>query len=119
MKTRQEIFDLAYKGIASQGWKASEGDVDGKRKCFYRKEVDGQMFKCAIGWNLPDDKYVPDMDDFDGCMTLAAIMDHCDIDRDNLDFCRRLQDTHDAAKGQMKFGLEHFARMERLVIPAL
>jgi hypothetical protein len=51
-KTRQEIFDIAYRGLASQGfWPSTDEDGD---NCRYRG-VDGK--RCAIGWCIPDKAY--------------------------------------------------------------
>lgn len=49
--TRQELFNLAYLGLAAQGWKRSYTEEDG---CVYRGP-DGA--KCAIGHCIPDYKY--------------------------------------------------------------
>jgi hypothetical protein len=54
--TRQEIYNKAYLGLASQGWVQSINDME---LCQYRS---GDGRKCAVGWLIPDDKYEKSME---------------------------------------------------------
>jgi hypothetical protein len=49
-RTRQEIFDIAYTGLAKQGWKKSSANGI----CAYRGR---RKLKCAIGHCIDDDDY--------------------------------------------------------------
>ena len=54
--TKQEIFDAAVRGLASQGWQRSMSR-DGR--CMYRGAF-GR--RCAVGWCIDEDEYNPEME---------------------------------------------------------
>lgn len=53
--TRQEIFDKAYLGMASQGFRASLRRPDSNSSAY--RAPDG--CRCSIGWVIPDNLYDP------------------------------------------------------------
>lgn len=54
---RQELFDKAVQGIRDQGC-LSKTEFGG---CYYR-HPDNPAVRCAVGHLIPDEIYVPDMD---------------------------------------------------------
>ena len=54
--TKQEAFDKAVRGLASQNWELSmrQGPDRGSSFCAYRG-IGGR--RCAIGWLIPDNEY--------------------------------------------------------------
>lgn len=64
--TNQEIFNIVWRGLESQGWQPSLlADTD---MCAYRGT---HQRKCAIGWLIPDDKYDPFIE---GCPISVLLM---------------------------------------------
>ncbi|MBY5553747.1 hypothetical protein HFO57_09085 [Rhizobium leguminosarum] len=55
-RTRQEIFDAAYLGLAAQGFTQSKSDQFG---CAYRG---AGGTKCGVGHLIPDEKYLYDLE---------------------------------------------------------
>ncbi len=55
--TKQELFNLAYLGLAAQGFRKSVNPV--ANRCQYRAP-NGD--RCAIGHCIPDEKYLPEME---------------------------------------------------------
>ena len=85
----QQLFDVAYAGLAKQGFMRSVTD---RNSCAYRGP---NGFKCAIGQAIPDEKYQPEMDSCEGpnlVIILESIGYHGDYD-----FATRLQSAHDGA----------------------
>jgi hypothetical protein len=58
VKTKQETFDIVWKGLAAQGWKKSMTAGDDEF-CAYRGVDD---CACAAGHLIPDDRYDPKME---------------------------------------------------------
>lgn len=112
MCTRQEIFDIAWTGLKSQGFERSLSDV--ASGCAYRGE-DG--LRCAIGWCIPDKKYNRRLegrgaDDPD--VLEAAGIDERDSDfADDLQVCHDFEDTPSGVEE----ALRNFAREHDLTIP--
>lgn len=116
MRRRQEIFDAAYKGLASQGFVRSLAEVG----CAYRG-AEGR--RCAIGFLIPDEKYSPELEGLtpeDIVVCRAA-----DICEDDWMFAKDLQEAHDGPNGdieddtpeEMKARLLSFAKLHNLTIP--
>lgn len=88
MLTKQEMFDRAYRGLASQGWRKCFDE----RGCIYQ-HADGR--RCAWGW--VDMSLGPD--DLGAVETIA--LDHDGIastlGADGLGFAIALQSAHDTA----------------------
>ena len=55
----QEIYDTAVAGLASQGFQPAYNTDYGGPSCAYRG-TEGR--KCAIGWCIPDELYVPEIE---------------------------------------------------------
>lgn len=114
-KTRQEIFDIAYRGLASQGFKRSK---DGGA-CAYR---DSNGRKCAIGWLIPDDKYTPYIENDTpsaGCQNGYMVRELAGISYEDASFATNLQRCHDDATNcvGVKSRLRDFAKRYKLTIP--
>jgi hypothetical protein len=113
MRTRQEIFDIAWNGAKGQNFKRSvfENDPD---TCAYRG-AHGR--KCHIGHLIPDDRYEPRFEVL-GCR-VHTILHAAGISQDDADFARSLQIGHDEAKtaGGVERNLRAFAREHDLTIP--
>lgn len=107
LKTRQQIFDTAYRGLASQGFRKSAA----KGRCLYRGP-NGR--KCAIGWCIPDDVKFDE-----ATYTLNKALDDAGISQDDDWFCCELQTVHDSARSpdDMKGSLADFADEYDLTIP--
>lgn len=110
-KTRQEIFDIAYRGLASQGFERS---AIPNGHCLYFGP-DGR--RCAIGWNLPDNLPSGSVDGV-GYGLYDAMAD-ADISEDEFDFAEALQAAHDDASNteDMKARMAMFAAHYNLTIP--
>lgn len=106
-KTRKEIFDLAYAGIKSQGFKRSAKP----HGCLYRGP-EGR--KCAIGWLIPDEKYIPEMENYS--LRSSGILEVAEINPEDVNFCIELQVCHDKAytEADMQFSLDHFRQVHDL-----
>lgn len=109
---RQEMFDRAVKGLASQGWERSLGAGG---KCSYRG-VDGR--RCAVGWLLDDE----DVDGF-AQVPYGGLPSHV---RSKLGgdthycFVGHLQNAHDYGKTpiDMRCNLRNLAEWYGLALPA-
>lgn len=119
-RTKQEIFDISYTGLAKQGFVHSMRDND---ICMYT-DYDGRH--CALG-HLMGDNYSPD---FEGSCPAtvnqfleygASVLKACDIELsiEMSQFARELQKMHDQAKDpdNMKEQLHGFAKQHDLTIP--
>lgn len=92
-RSPQDIFDAAYKGLASQGFKQSKSPNAGG--CAYRGE-DG--LRCAVGHLIADENYNEGLEGLsanDGSVLLAARLSNCDAEL--------LDDMQGAHDGQDKF----------------
>lgn len=116
-KTRQELFNNAYRGIASQGWKrAMVNDV-----CMYRMSHD---VRCAIGWNIPDHLYQPEFETLtvNADVGGADIAEAAGIALEDLKFANDLQLAHDGIvttkdDDMLRQRLHYFARANGVRIP--
>lgn len=112
--TRQEMFDAAYIGLASQGFIRSMSN----QGCAYRGD-EGR--RCAIGWIMPDEAYSPDLEGLSpmNCEIEKAL----DLASGDICFADELQEAHDgdAHEGDtpeaMKERLESFAIKYNLTVP--
>lgn len=109
-RTRQEIFDVAYTGFKSQGFKRSM-DEDGR--CLYRN---GSR-RCAIGWLIPDDLYTADLEGISA--SEPAIMKLARTRPADAGFVERFQAMHDnlSSPKALQVKLLDFARDYGLSIP--
>ena len=110
---KQQLFDIAYTGLAKQGFQRSMSPDD-PALCAYRG-LNG--LKCAIGHAIPDEKYQPDME---SVWTLEGILEL--IGASDLDsFAHVLRKAHDGADTpqEMKARLLDFAKNWGLYIPTL
>lgn len=122
-RTRQEIFNVAYRGLASQGFRRSTNDMG----CAYRG--DGGR-RCAIGWCISDAEYNRD---FEGTSPAfgdpknkdffyhrrADIRKAARISDSDATFARELQARHDegTSPASLQSMLESFAKLHDLTIP--
>jgi hypothetical protein len=120
--TRQEMFDAAYRGLASQNWQQSrdEGEFT---MCLYRGP-EGR--KCAAGWLIPDNLYDPKMEGHraDSERIREAIGTTSPEDTTSpeyTEFLLCLQDIHDLNNGipDMKVRLDQFAERAGFTIPQI
>lgn len=113
-KTRQEIFDIAYRGLASQGFEKSVDGAGWYPLCRYRG-YNGR--RCAIGWCIPDEKYNGDIEGTaaDGDQVRRA----AGIRKRDIKFAKDLQGIHDDSRYpfELKKALAEFALERRLTIP--
>lgn len=113
-RTRQEMFDTAYRGLASQGFRQSQAKA--KVFCAYRSP-DG--LKCAAGWLIADDRYDPALEG----MTAdnSHIVDVIGADGDDIEFLIDLQTAHDDGDypGLMRENLEGVADVYGLTVPTV
>lgn len=115
--TKQEAFNLAYRGLKSQGFKSST--ILGTISCVYR-HPDG--LKCAVGHIMTDEEYRPNFDEHSGvtAATVARLLNWQIVDEPfQVDFLTRLQEVHDEAANpsDMVLRLEDFADSYNLEIP--
>lgn len=109
--TKQEMFDRAYRGLASQGWKRAVGP----RGCSYLTD-DG--LRCAWGWvdtSLGSDAV--------GAVDSLSIRGRglaAELDDDAITFAADLQSAHDGTSdGHLKASFHSFAARHSLSIPEL
>ncbi len=112
LKTRQELFTLAWNGLKDQGFQPSlmaSGD-----DCAYRGK-DGR--KCALGHCMTDEAYKPSMEGLGAYSPI--IMSACGISDADSYFADCLQICHDTASGpeHMERSLRDFARGQGLSVP--
>lgn len=92
--TKQEIFNIVWKGLSSQKWEQSRTAT---HRCAYRGEAG---HKCAIGWLIPDEDYVPSMEGcpIDMSRPLQQVLQKIGvpIDEEGLPFLYDLQQAHDS-----------------------
>lgn len=112
-RTRQEIFDIAYRGLASQGWKQSS---NASGSCAYRGK---NGLKCAIGWLIPDEKYKRHMDRGNSSIDhKPSVVNAAGINKSDMSFAVALQMIHDEVpSSELKASMEDFARDYGLTIP--
>ncbi len=74
--TLQEVFDGTVQHLAKQGRPAIGKNAHGDNVCQYRTDWGG---KCGVGFWIPDDAYVPEMDfnqEGESLSADALIIDH-------------------------------------------
>lgn len=118
----QDCFNRSYLGLKSQGFEHSFH----KSACLYR---DPEGRKCAIGHLIPDEMYIPDIEDL---APNSLVMDYPKFfygvfpyleekaDRDALvRFLTNLQSVHDCSTSpnDMERNLHSFALLRNLSIP--
>lgn len=110
MATRQEVFDRAYIGLASQGFERSYEGVS----CLYRGP---HGRRCAIGWNISDERYGTDLEGL--CADDEPVLRAAGINRRSAGFAALLQASHDRADSpsHMRDLLEDVAERYHLTIP--
>lgn len=128
---KQELFNIAWNGIKSQGFQQSvlrneDGSPkrthggDGVVSCAYR---DPQGRKCAVGWMIPDEYYHPALEN-----KLASSPEVCKAAglvggewNGEPNFARQLQAVHDSVESSTPEGMEknlrEFALQHGLDIP--
>ncbi len=117
--TRQEMFDRAVRGLASQSWRQAVVTMPNNvTRCAYRVVETGD--RCAWGWVDPDGPpahHVGAVSD----LRRAGIGIAAKLDSDMLSFASRLQECHDGAKegkpDDMRYRFIEFAEDEDLVWP--
>lgn len=114
----QEVFDKAYLGLKSQGFRKS---ANHNNKCFYRGPAG---LKCAIGHCIPDKAYCVDWDSKNGTLASDIQAELKEMDYDLFsevsgDFLDNLQAVHDNSNSpeDMKRRLQDFAKTCGLTVP--
>lgn len=112
---RQEAFNIAYRGLRSQGFEQSL--LPGtKATCAYRG-AEGR--RCAIGWLVGDDVYDPKMEG-GGVHRLVSYL-QTKYSSDDQEFLGELQACHDRYSAGdpavMQSYLAEFARRYDLQVP--
>lgn len=124
--TRQEMFNRAVRGLASQGWRQSGYKVypyDGARhrvtKCAYTANYNDSICHCAWGWVDPD---IPFSHNY---VALGVL--HCEgigvagsLSLEDLEWASRLQACHDSqvCPENMRASFQEFALQCGLTWPA-
>jgi hypothetical protein len=110
-KTRQEIFNVAFLGMKSQGFKMS---VNGNGVCAYRSP---NGLKCAVGFLIPDDKYSKSLEGLSA--SSEVILGITEVSPHDKRFLKDLQEIHDISfsPDNMSYDLKVFAENHRLTIP--
>jgi len=85
MSSKQDIFDFVSRKIIEQGGPC----VDEYASCYYRH--DGR--KCAMGWLIPDNEYIPDMEQNNIDDILKIFYPNVEVP--NIKFISELQAVHD------------------------
>lgn len=117
--TRQEAFDKAVRGLASQGFKrAMAVGEDGVASCAHQI---GDL-RCAFGWVMPDDFLARLREDGEMSSCAAAIFDSYGSSAPGYDiwlFISQLQRAHDngATPQAMWHNLESLAIRNGLRLP--
>lgn len=112
---RQELFNMAYVGLAKQEFVPSRDTSVTFGHCLYRGP-NGR--KCAIGHCIPDDKYMPAMES-EGVVSISKVIQEvAGIEAADIWFADGLQKIHDLSdKDNMRNRLEAFAVENNLSIP--
>lgn len=111
MRTNQELFDLAYRGLKAQGFERSYD-----RGCLYR---DPNGRKCAIGHCIADEDYSRDYEHNNVINLPRKVRKAAGITKKNEAFASKLQNCHDEAATpyDMQSMLNELAREYNLTIP--
>lgn len=108
--TKQEMFDLAYRGLHSQGWRRC---INSRGECVYTEGCR----HCAWGWvdnNIPPSALGGVNSLRDEAVGLAALLND-----DEVNFAMELQTAHDIDKPyqSMRERFDALARRHGLTIP--
>lgn len=87
-KTRQQLFDNAWKGFVKQGWKRSAYE----QSCRYRGPKGA---RCAIGWSIPNKNYDQLLEG--EVASLHVVRKAANISIEDGDFVYELQKAHEYA----------------------
>lgn len=117
IKTRQQIFNNAYKGLRSQGFKRAMNSCG----CAYRVGEDAaSKERCAIGWNISNKSYQSYIEGQTPQFS-KEVRALAGIAEENGYWARELQIIHDdpefGATSTMQERLERFASKYELTIP--
>lgn len=97
MKTKQQLFDNAWRGIKAQEFKRCA--IARNRSddlCQYRGTGDSLGLRCAIGHNIPDTKYSPALE---GMMAhTPAVRRAAGFAKADDEFAIQLQSAHDSGR---------------------
>lgn len=109
--TEQEIFNMAYIGLAKQGFERSFDDET--KYCLYRGP-DGR--KCALGHCIPDEIYDDELESIALAEVVEKIPDLSGVD---IFFLENLRNCHDKGTSPivMTLHLSAFAEESGLSIP--
>lgn len=119
MKTLQQVFNQAFRGLRKQGWKKSVA-ADGTT-CMYRGP---NGLRCAIGHAIPNSRYMKKFEEYsviNGTILRAALGVGTGysgpIDLHGVLFS--LQNCHDSARGRkdMERSMLEFAQRYGLTVP--
>lgn len=118
-KTRQELFDNAWRQARRQGWARSLND-DGE--CCYRTAT-GE--RCNVGANIPDELYEEafegwacEVDEDELVNSIAArIRSAAGIADSDIEFANDLQDAHDNMFSDMRGNMRKLVEKYGLTIP--
>ncbi len=107
--TTQEMFDRAWRGLASQGWKSC---IDADGNCLYFDPSTG--FRCAWGWVDPEgtqNKFNVTVDELDDGIAPT-------LSDDEMEFATSLQLIHDTVDDDdMEGSMRALALEYTLTIP--
>ncbi len=112
--TNQEAFDIAYKGLAAQGFRRSiVADESDAMSCRYRGP---NGLKCAIGHLIPDSLYQPE---WDQGLSLHRVISVCGLGSVRLDLINAMQNAHDSCgtPSEMNEQMRELANDFDLTIP--
>lgn len=122
---RQDLFNIAYRGLRAQNWQKSTGSAG--RGCYYRGI---NKLKCAVGHMIPDKVYHTDLerclaDDFDNTTVYDSKGNPVEMTPALGEYLRNLQKRHDHFDdvyeerqfSTMQEAFDAFARENGLAIP--
>jgi len=122
---RQEIFNAAYLGLASQGFERAayvvvQASGFHNVTCRYRKQIGDMTLACAIGQLIPDEKYSYKLEPLGPRAALEMSGIELADDVSSI-FLNDLQLVHDDAESpeEMKDRLITFASEHRLKVPTV
>lgn len=95
--TPEQVFQNVCDGFEKQNWECAHVISNHGRKCVYRSP-DGK--KCAAGQLIPDDQYIPEMDQSAGGYTWRAFVNKGWVTSAHVDLITSLQTAHDTASAR-------------------
>lgn len=109
-ETKQEVFNIVVRGLASQQWEKSKTAYG----CAYRGE---HGRKCAGGWLIPDECYTPRMEQRSWETLTSTFV----FPRAFREFIYSMQQLHDDAfipnPQRLAYAFYKFAQREKLTWP--